>query len=190
MSEMDLNTKVKVWNRGAGSVSYNIPDLRISREWVRPGDMIPVTLEELQALKYIPGGQKLLEKYLLIKDQDACEFLELPTDPEYFYDENDVRALLSTGSVDQLLDCLEFAPSGVISLIKKIAVEEKLDSSEKREIINNALKINIDAMIKNNAYSKEEAGTNDASTTGKARRSTPINTTTNGGKYNVVKRNR
>ena len=59
-----------------------------------------------------------------------ANFLEMPTDPEYFYDENDIKVLLEKGTNDQLLDCLEFAPKGVLDLLKKIAVEMKLDSSE------------------------------------------------------------
>lgn len=186
---MDLTKKVKVWNRAAGEVFYAIPDLRVRREWTRPGDMQPVSLEELQALKYIPGGQKLLEKYLLIKDQDACELLELPQDPEYFYDENDIKVLLKEGTIDQLLDCLEFAPAGVIALLKKIAVETKLDSAEKRNIINEHLKINIDAMIKNTEYANE--GVAEATTeTTRARRSAPVSAAkeTATSKYNVVSR--
>lgn len=170
---MEPTTKVMVWNRAAGEVFYTIPDLRVRREWARPGDSQPVSIEELTALKFVPGGTKLLEKYLLIKDQDVCELLELPTDPEYFYDENAIKVLLKEGSMDQLLDCLEFAPRGVIDLMKKIAVETKLDSSEKRKAISEHLNINIDAMIRNS----EDANTPDTegtSTEGKQRRSTPV----------------
>jgi hypothetical protein len=187
---MDLTTKVMVWNRAAGEVFYTIPDLRVRREWAKSGDSQPVSLEELSALKFAPGGTKLLEKYLLIKDQDACEFLELPTDPEYFYDENAIKVLLKEGSMDQLLDCLEFAPKGVIDLMKKIAIDTKLDSSEKRKAISEHLNINIDAMIRNN----EDANTPDAegaATEGRQRRSTPVAVapaTPTASKYNVVNR--
>jgi hypothetical protein len=134
-----------------------------------------------------------MEKYLLIKDQDACEFLELPTDPEYFYDENDIKTLLNEGTLDQLLDCLEFAPGGVIALIKKIAVETKLDSSEKREAISKHLNINIDSMIKNNELSKGPL--DDSNENGsRVRRSTPINSGSNAQdlskKYNVISRDK
>lgn len=182
---MDLKQKVKVWNRADGSITYSIDELRIRRHWAKPGDMHMVSLEELQTLQYTPGGRKILKNYLLIKDQNVCEFLGLPTDPEYFYDENDVKVLLTTGSEDQLLDCLEFAPAGVLDLIKKVAVDIKLDSAKKREIISEHLKISIDAMIRNNEASKEEAtNVEDAVTPERKRRSNPVNSS----KYNVVSR--
>lgn len=172
-TKIDLEKKVKVWNRAVGGISYNIPELRIKREWRKTGDLQIVKLEELEAFRYIPGGSKLMNKYMLIKDQDVCEFLEMPTDPEYFYDENDIRVLLKEGTNDQLLDCLEFAPKGVLDLLKKIAVEMKLDSSEKRSIIGEHLNVNIDAMIRNNEASKVEGEVTETDAP-KGRRSAPV----------------
>ena len=187
---MDLSNKVMVFNRAAGEVFYSLADLRVRREWVNLGDRQLVSIEELQALKFAPGGAKLLERYLLIKDQEVCEFLEIPCEPEYFYDENSIRVLLKEGSMDQLLDCLEFAPNGVLDIIKKVAVETKLDSAEKRHAISEHLKINIDAMIKNNEASKGEDSTTEAAPT-RQRRSAPVATTTEApSKYNVVSRSK
>ena len=185
--DMDLARKVKVWNRATGTVGYELPELRINREWVGTGNLQMVSVEELEALKFLPGGANLLNKYLLIKDQDVCEFLNMPTDPEYFYDENDIKVLLAKGTMDQLLDCLEFAPAGVLDLVKRIAVDTKLDSSEKRKVISEHLKVNIDSMIRNN----EDFGVETAETGVKTRRSAPIKAEEKVApvsKYNVVKK--
>lgn len=192
MSTIDLEKKVKVWNRAVGGISYNIPELRIKREWRKTGDLQIVKLEELDAFRYVPGGAKLMNKYMLIKDQDVCEFLGMPTDPEYFYNENDIKVLLEKGTTDQLLDCLEFAPKGVLDILKKVAVETKLDSSEKRKIIGEHLNVNIDAMIRNNEASKIEGETVNEEAP-KGRRSAPVKSEESKveeapKKYNVVNR--
>lgn len=186
---IDLEKKVKVWNRTSGGISYAIPELRIRREWRGTGDLQTVKLEELETLRYMAGGAKLMNEYMLIKDQDVCEFLGMPTDPEYFYDENDIKVLLEKGTNDQLLDCLEFAPKGVLDLLKKIAVEMKLDSSEKRGIIGKHLNVNIDAMIRNNEASKVEGEVTETDAP-KGRRSAPVKAepTKEVSKYNVVNR--
>lgn len=181
---MDLTKKVKVWNRSSGKISYEIPELRARKEWTVVGALQQVSVEELQALRYMPGGAKLMDKYMLIKDQDVCEFLGMATDPEYFYDENDIKVLLEKGTMDQLLDCLEFAPAGVLEILRQIAVDSKLDSSEKRRVISEHLKVNIDAMIKNN----EVDGAEVVDTSVKQRRSTPVKAEADAPKYNVTKR--
>ena len=38
-------------------------------------------------------------------------------------------------SLDQLLDCLDYAPEGVISLVKNMAVDMKLNDVSKRDAI-------------------------------------------------------
>lgn len=170
---MDLQKRVMVINRGDTDIVYNIPVLRVRREIPRR-HKLELTVEELQELTYIPGGRKLINKYLLVQDKEVCDFLGLEIEPEYFYTEAEVRKLLKEGTIEQLIDCLEFAPEGVIELIKKIAIEEKLDSTIKRQIISDTLKINLDAMIRNNELSKIETETKEEET--KKRRSAPITT--------------
>lgn len=172
---MDLTKKVKVWNRSNSGVSYTIPELRISRRFEPAGlrgDMVMIPLGELQSLSYEPGGKLLLDSYLLIKEQEVCDFLGLQVEPEYFYGVDQVKYLLKEGSVEQLKDCLEFAPSGVLELIKQYAVQEEIDSHEKRTLIGNTLKISIDSMIRNNKLSKTEDGDNGAAEFEQTRRRT------------------
>ena len=44
-------------------------------------------------------------------------------EPEYFYTEKEVKELLTNGSLEQLEDTLNFAPEGVIELIKTMPVK-------------------------------------------------------------------
>ena len=100
-----LNKTVNVLNRGTARVGYTLHDSGVRRSWMPNEVKKNMAVSELEQLTYIPGGLKLLKKYLVINDPDVCEYLGLETEPEYFYTEADVRTLLTTGTLDQLLDC-------------------------------------------------------------------------------------
>ena len=44
-------------------------------------------------------------------------------EPEYHYTEDDIKTLLISGTLDQFLDCLDFAPDVIKDMIKDLAVE-------------------------------------------------------------------
>ena len=113
-----------------------------------------------------------MQKYLVINDQEVCEYLGLETEPEYFYGEEEVRTLLSSGTLDQLLDCLDFAPTGVIDLIKKIAVETKLNDVRKREAIKEKIGFDVSAAILNVEYANTQETEGTATT--RTRRAKPV----------------
>lgn len=167
-----LNKTVNVLNRGTGEVGYTLPDSGIRRNWM-PGEVKKnMVVGELEQVTYIPGGLKLMQKYLVINDQEVCDYLGLETEPEYFYTEEDVRTLLVSGTLDQLLDCLDFAPGGVIDLIKKLSIEVRLNDVAKREAIKKAIGFDVTAAIANVDYATSDDAEEPASK-GK-RRSTPV----------------
>jgi len=55
---------------------------------------------------------------------------------------------MQTGSLDEFLDCLDFAPEGVKDLIKNLAVDLPLNDVAKREAIFNKLGFNVDNAIR------------------------------------------
>ena len=151
---------------------YTLPDTGVRRTWA-PGEVKKsMTVAELEQATYIPGGLKLMQKYLVINDQEVCEYLGLETEPEYFYGEEEVRTLLSHGTLDQLLDCLDFAPTGVIDLIKKIAVETKLNDVRKREAIKEKIGFDVSAAILNVEYANTQETEGTATT--RTRRAKPV----------------
>lgn len=131
---IDNKEMIKVTNRDNGSVGYSIPDLRLYREFAS-GETKEISMEELRKLSFIPGGKVILEDYLIIDNKDAIIELLNEVEPEYFYTEDDVKKLLLTGSLDALKDCIDYAPAGTVDLVKKIAVEIKLNDIAKREAI-------------------------------------------------------
>ena len=96
--------------------------MRVSRSWEHDAkDPIYIPVAELIELTTIPGGRKLLEEYLIIQDEEArLEVLGMETSPEYLYTEKEVNYLLHKASNEQLLDCLDYAPKGVLDLIKNV----------------------------------------------------------------------
>jgi hypothetical protein len=120
-------------NRSAGVVAYAIPDLNIKRRF-SPGETKSVSEEEVQKLSFIPGGQTLLDQYLQVTPEDATK-LSMEPEREYFWDEEKIKDVMTNGSLDTFLDALDFAPVGVIDLIKDYAVKMPLTDTQKLDAI-------------------------------------------------------
>lgn len=143
---LDKNLEIRVQNRDSGTVGYTVPDLGIHRTFTS-GEIKTVTVDEIRKLSYLPGGKSIIKNYLLIKNKELVNELLGEVEPEYAYSGNEVRNLLLNGSLDELKDCLDFAPQGVIELIKKFAVDLKINDIAKRQAIQEATGFNINSMI-------------------------------------------
>ena len=174
---IDKDKVVEVTNRDSGTVGYSIPDLNNLHRTFAPGETKNLTYEELQKLSWINGGKKLLTDYLVIKDSEVATDLLGELEPEYYYTEDNIKKLLKEGSLEQLQDTLEFAPEGVIELIKKEAVEGKLDSTAKKDEIKKKTHFNVDKAIEINQAVLEEDSEKTTETNSK-RRAKPINIST------------
>lgn len=180
---------VEVRNRDSGFVGYSIKDLGIWRNFA-PGETKNVPLDELKALQYVPGGEFTLKNLLMVNDSDALSILNIETEPEYFYTETEIKELLLAGTLEQLQDCLDFAPEGVIEIIKKMAVELEIPDTRKRAAISQKTGFSIDNAIMVNRIMDEPAEQEIEEQ--KVRRTAPIAKATTGRrtelpKYNVVK---
>ena len=178
---LDKNTMVKVTNRSNGVVVYQIPDLgNLVRRFVK-GETKEVTFEELQKLSYVPGGRTLLAENLVLDRKDAIAELLGAVEPEYNYTEFQIKELLLRGSLDAFLDCLDFAPEGVLDLIKDLAVTLKINDISKREAIKEKLHFDVTKAIEINEESeKVEEGQKTrrvAIPAEKTEASTPVETT-------------
>ena len=145
---MAKNDTVIVENRTAAKVVYTIPDRGIRRE-LAPGQAIRTTKEEIEALSYATGGLDLIRNHLLVKDEEILNDLNINREPEYYMNANDVLNLLKNGSLDELLDALDFAPEGVITLIKDLSVELPLNDVAKRQAIIDKTGFDVNAAIAN-----------------------------------------
>lgn len=152
---MNDNTLIKVRNRDNGSVGYTIPDMNNLHRDFASGETKEVTMGELRQLHWLKGGKKLLKEYLVIENDEAVAELLGTVEPEYNYTEADIKELLLHGSLDAFLDCLDYAPEGVISIIKKMAVELELNDVQKRDAILKATGFNVTSAISINKIDAE-----------------------------------
>lgn len=165
-----METKVNVTNRANGTVGYMIPDMGNFRRKFAPGETKPVPVEEVQKLMWIPGGQYLLENCLIIEDKELVEQILGDVEPEYNYTEEDIKKLLTSGTIEQFMDFMDFAPVGAIDLMKALAVKIEVNDVDKRNYILEKTGFNVNKAIEINHASSEVEGKEDK----KVRRQVPI----------------
>lgn len=153
---IDNNEMIKVKNRGFCSTGYEIPDLGNLRRNFQPNEEKEVPMIELKKLSYLPGGKYILENCLIIENTDAINELINEVQPEYWYTDEDIKKLLTEGTLDEFLDCLDFAPEGVIESIKKIAVQIRLNDVSKRKAIKDKTDFDVTKAIEIEEISKED----------------------------------
>lgn len=154
MTELTQETLIPVKNRNAGSTGY-VFDNGFHRKFEH-NETKRVPLSELQQLSFIPGGEYILKNCLVIDSKPALDFLNIEVEPEYYYFEEDIRELLLNGTLDQLEDTLNFAPAGVIEIVKQMAVSEKIPDVRKREMITEKTGFNVDNAININKMLADE----------------------------------
>ena len=147
---------VRVTNRDNGHVGYRIPDMNNLVRDFSANETKNITVEELKKLAYISGGPTLIRDYLVIEDPEVVEEILGDVEPEYYYNEEDVKKLLLNGSLDELKDCIEFAPKGTVDLVKQLAVELPVNDITKRKAILDMTGFNVDAAIMINEETKDE----------------------------------
>ena len=154
---MSENKTYNVKNRSAGSVVYTIPEIGVRREFA-PGESKKLSFVELEKLTFVPGGRYLMANYLQIDEEKITEEFNIKTEPEYYMSEADVIALLKTGELDALLDALDFAPAGIIDLIKKYSVTLPLTDTRKIEAIKEKTGFDVSVAIAHDKADKEAEG--------------------------------
>ena len=150
-----MSTMYKVKNRGASTVVYKIADKGIRREF-KPGQIMSISSEELEELTFQPGGTLILSQFLQIMDLEGIQAARIKTEPEYHMSEADVVKLITSGSLDAFLDALDFAPIGVIDLIKKLSISIPMVDIPKRKALKEKTGFDVEAALKHNEEDKED----------------------------------
>ena len=148
---MSNTTMYNVKNRSAGVATYKIPEMGIRRSFA-PG--------EIEKLTYRPGGMAILANFLQIMEPEAIAKVGLRTEPEYNMSEQDIVKLMKDGSLDEFLDCLDFAPTGVIDLIKKLSVALPLTDIQKVGALKAKTGFDCQAALKHVMEEKEDDSDN------------------------------
>lgn len=150
------DTLYKVKNRSSSMVVYRIPETNLRREWA-PGEVKNIPFWEMEKLTYQPGGRELLENFLQIEQEVVTDQLQVHREVEYDMSEEQIVELLQTGSLDAFLDALDFAPIGVIDLIKTIAVELPLTDLNKRRALREKTGFDVDKALMHIEEERAEA---------------------------------
>jgi hypothetical protein len=96
--------------------------------------------------------------------------------------EEQIVELIKNGTVDAWIDCLNFAPIGVMDLVKQFSVSIPLQDYEKRKILKEKTGFDIDAAIAN---ARADAENTPATANAPARRTAGPERRTEG-KYKVI----
>lgn len=155
---MESSKILKVKNRSASLAVYSIPEINIRREFA-PGETKNITYGELEKLSYQPGGRAIMQNFLQIIDPEATGDLGINREPEYDLSEQQIVDLMTKGSLDAFLDCLDFAPVGVIDLIKKFSVSLPLNDIDKRDALKKKTGFDVTVALANMQKEKEDMDT-------------------------------
>ena len=152
------DTMYNVKNRSSSVVVYRIPETNLRREF-QPGETKKIPFGELEKLTYQPAGHTLLEEFLQIVDEAVTNNLNVHREVEYDMSETQIRDLLTHGSLDAFLDALDFAPIGVIDLIKTMSVSLPLEDYNKRKALLEKTGFDVDKAVANLQAEKAEEKT-------------------------------
>lgn len=150
-----MSKMCNVKNRGAGHVTYRIPEDGIRRSFA-PGEVKTISFEELEKLTYQAGGMAILTKYLQVQDIETINKFNMQVEPEYHMSEKDVANVMMSGSLDAFLDMLDFAPVAVIDLVKDMSVKLPLVDMAKRKALKEKTGFDVDAALKHIEEDKED----------------------------------
>ena len=143
---INQDTMYNVKNRSSSVVVYRIPENNIRREFA-PGETKKIAFGELEKLTYQAGGRELLENFLQIVDEAVTSDLNVHREVEYDMSEARIKDLLLSCSLDAFLDALDFAPIGVIDLIKTLSVQLPLTDLNKRRALKEKTGFDVDRAI-------------------------------------------
>ena len=111
-----------------------------------------------EKLTYQQGGREMLEQFLQIGEEIVTSNLNVHREVEYDMSENQIRDLLLRGSLDAFLDALDFAPLGVIDLIKSMSVSLPLTDLNKRKALKEKTGFDVDKALTHIEEEKAEEG--------------------------------
>ena len=161
---------MKVKNRSASVVVYTIADLNVRRRFA-PGEVKDLDKIEIEKLLYQPGGKTLFVNNLQVSAEDMHALGFGDQEPEYFYSAEDIQRLMTSGSYEEFLDFLDFAPEGGLSIVKDLAIKLPLADMNKAEAIKKATGFDVMKAIANDqAVKKDLNGVQETTTETRTRR--------------------
>ena len=150
-----MNDICNVKNRSGSHVVYNIPEIGVRRSFA-PGEVKKISFEELEKLTYQAGGMEIITRFLQVQDNAVLNNFNMKVEPEYHLDEKQIAQIIAHGSLDEFLDTLDFAPDGVIDLIKRMAIQMPMTDYNKMKALKEKTGLDVEAALKNIRAEKED----------------------------------
>lgn len=147
---------MKIRNRSTSIVCYSVPDLNVRREF-SAGEVKEIPQNELEALIQQTGGRVILTEYLQVSQEDIAKLDVMTPEQEYFYSDEDVKRIMTAGSLDMFLDMLDFAPEGVLDMIKTYSVELPLTDLRKINALRDKIGFDAAKAIENSQVEATES---------------------------------
>ncbi len=144
-----------VKNRSGSHVVYSIPEIGVRRSFA-PGEVKKISFEELEKLTYQAGGMEIITRFLQVQDDAVLNNFNMKVEPEYHLNEQQIAHIIAHGSLDEFLDTLDFAPDGVIDLIKRMAIQMPMTDYNKMKALKEKTGLDVEAALKNIRAEKEE----------------------------------
>lgn len=146
---------MKVYNRSDSNITYSLPELQTRRVFAL-GESKELEAKELEALWQMDGGNLIIKHYLMVDDREWVEkHWDAPI--EYFWKPEDVKKCLLEDSLELFQETLEYAPEGVVDLIKMFAWQLPIGDLNKIEAIRQATGFDTLAAIDVMSASKPRA---------------------------------
>lgn len=126
-----------------------IPDQEYHRKYTfQPYETKKIDKETLRRLAYRYGVLYLFRNSLCVEDEELQKDFGIKEDMvEYKWTQKDIDKCLLIGSLDELLDALDFGPEGIKDTLAQRAVDLKINDMAKRKAIQDKTGKNITSMI-------------------------------------------
>lgn len=116
-----------------------------------PNATMNIAAGELRQASYNHGNLIIFQNFLHIGNKDPAQEFGIDSDEiiEYNWTTEDIKKCLTTGSLEELLDALDFAPEGIKQELITLAVELEIPDARKRKAIQEKTGADVSAMITN-----------------------------------------
>lgn len=130
---------MKVMNRSTGVAVYSLPELNIRRVF-NIGEIKELKEEEITALYNTDAGRDLLTNILQVQNKEYVRRNIWPDAPiEYFWTIEEIKTCIEKDSVELFAETIDYAPEGVIDIIKELAWRGPISDINKAEVLKQKL---------------------------------------------------
>lgn len=159
-----MSNTTKVGNRSASRVVYKVPELNVRRTFYPHEPLRDIDIAELELFSQQPGGRMMIKNYLYIPDEKVLKHLLNTNVPiEYWLTEDKLPGWMTSCSLEEFQDALDFAPEGIKDLIKEYAFKLPLNDYSKRQALKDQLGYDVTQALENaKAIAAEGSGTSDS----------------------------